>query len=179
MEGTRFDQFARTLATSRSRRRVLGAVLAGVLGSLRARPTTADDVDDSGTVIADASGGDHNQATVLEPAPVRHDREREPDRDDDRDEDKDKKKGEDKDSDPAPAPDNGEDSSEAVCPQGSRTFCCQCTDPITTQPFSCIGSATDITDCASECGTFIDEVLEADPGQEFTCVSNTCTQIPC
>src|SRR3954466_7254209 len=60
MEGTRFDYLARAVATSGSRRQVLRALLAGALGSLRLRATSADE---SGTVIADAGGGDDNLAT--------------------------------------------------------------------------------------------------------------------
>ena len=65
MEGIRFDSLARTMATSGSRRRVLGALLAGALGSLRLRATRADE---SGTAIADAGGGDDNLAIVVNPA---------------------------------------------------------------------------------------------------------------
>ena len=64
MEGKRFDQLARALATSSSRRLVLAGLLAGALGSLRVRTTAAQD---DGIVIADASGGDDDLATVVEP----------------------------------------------------------------------------------------------------------------
>jgi hypothetical protein len=64
MEGTRFDQLTRAVAASGSRRRVLGVVLAGVLGSLRIRTTSADD---PAPVIAEAGGGDDNLATVVDP----------------------------------------------------------------------------------------------------------------
>src|SRR5215210_2392874 len=63
MEGTRFDYLARTVATSGSRRRVLGALLAGALGGLRLRATRADE---RGTAIADASGGNDNLAGVVD-----------------------------------------------------------------------------------------------------------------
>jgi hypothetical protein len=65
MEGKRFDQLARALATSSSRRRVLAGLLAGALGSLRIQATSAQD---DGVVIADASGGNDNLATVVDPA---------------------------------------------------------------------------------------------------------------
>jgi hypothetical protein len=81
MEGKRFDQLARAVATSGSRRRLLGAVLTGALGSLRIHATSADD----GIAIADASGGDHNVATVVDPAPSGNDRDHDPDRDHDDD----------------------------------------------------------------------------------------------
>jgi hypothetical protein len=71
MEGKRFDQFARAVATSGSRRRVLAGFLAAALASLRVRTTSADD---DGTAIADASGGDHNVATVVDPATGANDR---------------------------------------------------------------------------------------------------------
>lgn len=64
MEGKRFDQLARALTTSSSRRRVLVGLLAGAVGGLSVHATAAQD----GVVIADASGGDDNQATVVEPA---------------------------------------------------------------------------------------------------------------
>jgi len=51
------------MAARGSRRRVLGTLLVGALGSLRLRPTVADD---RGTAIADASGGNHNLATVAQ-----------------------------------------------------------------------------------------------------------------
>jgi hypothetical protein len=63
MEGARFDELARTVASSGSRRRLLGALLAGALGSLRIRATRADE---SGTEIADASGGNDNLAAVVD-----------------------------------------------------------------------------------------------------------------
>src|SRR4051794_12065097 len=65
MDGTRFDQLVRTVAVSGSRRRLLGALLAGALGSLRLRTTAADD---SGTAIADASGGNDNLASAVDQA---------------------------------------------------------------------------------------------------------------
>jgi hypothetical protein len=65
MEGKHFDQLVRALATRGSRRRVLGGFLAGALGGLRIRPTAADD---SGTAIADASGGNHNLASAADQA---------------------------------------------------------------------------------------------------------------
>ena len=61
MEPQSFDQLARSVARGGSRRRLLAGVLAGALGSLRARPTTADE---GGTIIADASGGNRNRATT-------------------------------------------------------------------------------------------------------------------
>jgi hypothetical protein len=65
MDSARFDTLARTLATSGSRRRVLGGLLAGALAGVRVGPASADDVTD--TVIADARGGNANTATVVEP----------------------------------------------------------------------------------------------------------------
>lgn len=59
MDASDFDRLARAVATRGSRRRVLGGLLAGTLGGLWMRPTAADN---SGTVIADASGGDDNAA---------------------------------------------------------------------------------------------------------------------
>jgi hypothetical protein len=181
MEGTRFDHLARALATSGSRRRVLGAVLVGALGSLWTRATAADD---SGTAIADASGGDHNLATVVDPATGEHDRNRDnnsdKDRDDerehDRGDDKNKNKDKDKDKDSGEQGNSDQGSGAAVCPPGSDVFCCQCTVPVR----ACTPQDEPITDCPSECGignSF--EVLEAAPGQEFTCVGNTCTPGPC
>lgn len=70
MEPQSFDQLARSLATGGSRRRLLAGVLGGVLASLRARTTTADE---GGTVIADASGGDLNRATAIDPATTGND----------------------------------------------------------------------------------------------------------
>jgi hypothetical protein len=186
MEGTRFDQFARTVATSRSRRRVLGAVLAGVLSSLSTRTTTADDADDSGTVIADASGGNHNYSTVADPAPVRTDREpdrtrNEDDEEDDDDKDKDKNKNKDA-QEPGEEPVEepvDEPVEEPVCPSGSTTFCCQCTNAAG-NPTACTATTSTIPDCPSDCGIGNPfAVLEADLGQEFTCVDNTCTPGPC
>ena len=98
MDSQRFDRLTKTLATAGSRRRVLGAVLAGMLGSLGTRTTIADESEDSGTVIADASGGNHNQAIVLEPDPAHNDRDRDRDRDDDNNDDKDKHHDEDPDA---------------------------------------------------------------------------------
>ena len=63
MEETHFDRVAR-VAAGGSRRRVLGALLAGALASLRLHTTSADQ---PGTVVAEAGGGDHNLATVVEP----------------------------------------------------------------------------------------------------------------
>ena len=62
MEGARLDYLARTMATSGSRRRLLGALRVGAMGGLRLRPTRADE---RGTTIADASGGDDNLAAVV------------------------------------------------------------------------------------------------------------------
>jgi hypothetical protein len=62
MEGYRFDYLARTVASSGSRRRVLGALLAGALGGLRLRATRADE---RGTAIAHASGGNDDLAAVV------------------------------------------------------------------------------------------------------------------
>src|SRR5215203_293359 len=90
VEGKRFDQLARTVGTSGSRRRLLGALLVAALGGLRLRVATADD---DGTVIADASGGNHNHATVIDPPTGQHDCNRDNDRNDD--EGKDKAKDED------------------------------------------------------------------------------------
>jgi hypothetical protein len=84
MDGARLDRLARAVATGGSRRRVVGAVLAGVLGSLRPRTTAADD---SGATIADASGGDQNRATVVDPATNRNDHDRDRNRDRDREHD--------------------------------------------------------------------------------------------
>ena len=64
MEGKRFDQLARAVATRGSRRRVLGGFLAA-LAALRIRATAADD---SGTAIADASGGNDNLASAADQA---------------------------------------------------------------------------------------------------------------
>ncbi len=61
MDAGRFDRLARAVGNRGSRRRLLGGLLAGALGSLSLRTTAADD---SGTAIADASGGDTNLATV-------------------------------------------------------------------------------------------------------------------
>ena len=77
MEPRSFDQLARSIARSGSRRRLLAVVLGGALGSLRARTTTADE---GGTIIADARGGDLNRATATDPATGN-------DRDHDRDKD--------------------------------------------------------------------------------------------
>ena len=66
MDGMHFDQLTRTMAGRGSRRRVLGTLLVGALGSLRLRPTVADD---RGTAIADASGGNHNLASAVDQAP--------------------------------------------------------------------------------------------------------------
>ena len=160
VEGKRFDQLARTVGASGSRRRLLGALLVAVLGGLRLRVATADD---DGTVIADASGGNHNHATVIDPPTGQHDRNRDNDRNDD--EGKDKAKD--------------EDSGDALCPPGSNTFCCQCTND-SGDDVGCVAAASNITDCPAECGLDnIAEVLVADPGQEFTCEADTCTQIPC
>src|SRR5215217_5245491 len=91
MDPRRFDSLTKALSTAGSRRRVL----AGVLGSLRLRTTIADD---SGTVIADTSGGDHNQATATDPAPGGHDHNHDNDHNDhDKDHDKDKDKDKDRD----------------------------------------------------------------------------------
>ena len=101
MEGKRFDQLARTLATSGSRRRVLGGFLTGVLGGLRIRPASADD---SGTSIADASGGDHNHATAAEPGANGNDQDRDHD-------------GNDGDHD------NGNDGNGGGSPRASQCLC--------------------------------------------------------
>jgi hypothetical protein len=81
MTANRFDSLTRTLATTGTRRGLLGAFLAGVLVTLRIHPAAADDsdavigdtsdivsTDDSGIVIVDASGGDANLAGVVDPA---------------------------------------------------------------------------------------------------------------
>ena len=127
MEGKRFDQLARTLATSGSRRRVLGGFLTGVLGGLRIRPASADD---SGTSIADASGGDHNHASASdqESAGQDHDHDRDRDRDNNHDRDRNN---------------HDHDGAKAFCrfgttdcecsPEGSGIFCG--TDP--SDPVSC------------------------------------------
>jgi hypothetical protein len=89
MEGKHFDQLARAVATSGSRRRVLAGLVAGALGSVRIRTTAADD---DGIVIADASGGDNNLATVVDPATSGNNRDRDRDeaeKDDDEEKDKD------------------------------------------------------------------------------------------
>ena len=155
MDSDRFDWLSRTLATAGSRRRVLGALLASALSSLRVHTTSADEDESSGTVIADSSGGNHNRAAVINPSTSDHDR----DRDDD-DGDKGKEK----------------DSRTAAC---ATTFCCQCTTDAG-DDVGCTVSTSNITDCASECGPLNSfEVLVADPDQEFTCVANTCTQNAC
>jgi hypothetical protein len=84
MEGTRFDQLARVMATSGSRRRVLGGFLAGALAGLRIRSTAADD---SGTAIADASGGNHNHASAADQASSGQDHDHDHDHDHDREHD--------------------------------------------------------------------------------------------
>ncbi len=73
MDDGGFDRLVRAVAMRGSRRRVLGGLLAGALGSLRVRPTAADD---SGTAIADASGGNHNATTVTDPATGGNDHDR-------------------------------------------------------------------------------------------------------
>jgi hypothetical protein len=95
MEGRHFDQLARAVAARGSRRRLLGALLTGGLGSLRLHTTSAD--EESGTAIADASGGDHNRATVVEPAPSQNDRDRDRDRAHDQDQDRAHDRGQDRD----------------------------------------------------------------------------------
>jgi hypothetical protein len=72
-------------------RRVLGGLLVGALAGPRMGSTSAE--EDSGTVIADAGGGDHNSATAVDPYPKRadHDLEHE-----DQDEEQDKQKDKDK-----------------------------------------------------------------------------------
>ena len=54
MESRRFDQLAKAVAVSGSRRQVLAAVLAGVLGGLRSRVAAAAD---DGPEIASAGNG--------------------------------------------------------------------------------------------------------------------------
>src|SRR5215210_6257136 len=73
MDSGRFDALARTFVTTGSRRRMLAGLLAGALVSLRVGSSAADDRDDSGTTIADASGGDQNRATVVDPVLNRND----------------------------------------------------------------------------------------------------------
>jgi hypothetical protein len=73
MEPQSFDQLARFVATSGSRRRLLAGALGGALGSLRARTATADE---GGTIIADASGGDLNRATATDPTTTGNDRDK-------------------------------------------------------------------------------------------------------
>src|SRR5918997_1006898 len=70
MEETHFDRVARVAAAGAPRRRVLGALLAGALGSLRLRAANADE---PGAVIAAAGGGDHNLASVVDPGNGRND----------------------------------------------------------------------------------------------------------
>jgi hypothetical protein len=84
MEGKRFDQLVRALATRGSRRRVLGGFLAGTLGGLRIRPSAADD---SGTTIADASGGNHNLASAVDQASSGQDHDHDGGHDNDHDND--------------------------------------------------------------------------------------------
>lgn len=78
MNGKRFDHLARDVAASGSRRRLLGALLAGALGGLRLRITAADD---SGTAIADASGGNNNLSTTPEQDTSKIDHDSNPERD--------------------------------------------------------------------------------------------------
>ena len=78
MDGMRFDHLAKTVAARGSRRRVLGALLAGALGGLRLGTAVADD---SGTAIADASGGNHNLASAADQASSGQDHDRDRDRD--------------------------------------------------------------------------------------------------
>ena len=63
MERSRFDFLTRAVATNGSRRRVLGGLLAGAMGS---RWVSSAAADDSGVTFADASGGNANLATVAE-----------------------------------------------------------------------------------------------------------------
>jgi hypothetical protein len=115
MESERFDALARSLVTTGSRRRMLAGLLAGALVSLRVRTSAADDRDDRGTAIADASGGDQNQATVIDPATNQHDH--------DNDKDKDKK-----DTDEATCPGLNEtceaDPGTQCCPNIDRSVVC-------------------------------------------------------
>jgi hypothetical protein len=128
MEGKRFDQLARAAATSGSRRRVLSAVLAGGLTGLWARVTAADD---SGTAIADASGGNHNQATATDPASGRNEHHDRDDADGDRDDERNAKDDnrEDKENvggapDEGGAPDQG-GAADSSCLCSSGTCCPQ------------------------------------------------------
>jgi hypothetical protein len=72
MAESRFDRLARALGAGGSRRRLVGAFLAGTLAVRRARTAVAED-EESGTAIADASGGDGNagrrRTTRLAPNP--------------------------------------------------------------------------------------------------------------
>ncbi len=82
MDPRRFDRLTATFATAGSRRRVLAALLVGALGNLRLHTATAE--DESGTVIAEAVGGNANLATVVDPAtsPTDYDPDHDHDQDD-------------------------------------------------------------------------------------------------
>lgn len=151
MEGTRFDRLARSVATSGSRRRVLGAMLAGALGSLRIRATAADD---SGTAIADASGGDHNQATVVDPAtggttPDRHKNDtQDNEKDEDEDEDKDRDNDASRDCQP-------ESDAEACGSQTCGTAVNRCGQSVNCAGCAgcCSGTSCENGDSNGACGT--------------------------
>jgi hypothetical protein len=108
----------KSLSMAGSRRRLLGALLAGLQGSPRPRTASAED----GAVIADASGGDQTNATVVDPAMHGHDRNR--DNDSNKDNDKDK--------------DNGCTNCSPSCPNGSCP-----------QGQTCLGNGTCATSCSA------------------------------
>ena len=137
MEGKRFDQLARTLATSGSRRRVLGGFLTGVLGGLRIRPASADD---SGTTIADASGGDHNHATAAEPGANGNDQDRDHDN------------GNDGNGGGSPRASQCLCSSETCCGQGEQ--CCDRFDQGSEAPIGSICCDSDTSCACGDCVPF-------------------------
>jgi hypothetical protein len=175
MEGKRFDQFARAVATSGSRRRVLAGFLAAALGSLRVRTTSADD---DGTAIADASGGDHNVATVVDPATGRqdhdHDRDRDHDRDHDHDDDHDRENDDDNgndENDASGAPDEG-GAPDAPCLCSSETCCASdqtCCDLFDGGGESPVGSICCESDTSCACGDCVPFCTRDVPFQTCEC----------
>ena len=127
MDSNRFDHVARAVATSGSRRHLLGGLLMGALVSLKSRITAADD---SGTAIADASGGNHNHATAADPATGGNDRARDHDTEDgDRDDNRDAKDGNRGDqNDAGSAPDAQCLCATGTC-YGAGEQCCPRRDP--------------------------------------------------
>jgi hypothetical protein len=90
MDADRFDRLTKTLGAPASRRlalRGLVAALAAMFSQFTAifAPAIAGDADESGMAISDASGGDQNSSTVVDPATSRNDRDRDHHRDRDRD----------------------------------------------------------------------------------------------